>query len=54
VGAQGKRIGVSAYRRIGVWGNKIAFRHGYRSRDRSKEFMSLFKRPHADTPIRFP
>jgi hypothetical protein len=50
----GKGIGGSAYRRIGVWGSKTAFRHGYHGQEPSKELMTLFKRPHAEPPIRFP
>ena len=45
---------VSAGRRIGVWGSKTAFRHGYNDQGVSAELMMLCKRRHADTPIRFP
>jgi hypothetical protein len=44
---------VSAYRRIGVWGSKTAFRHRYNDQEISTELMMLCKRRHADTPIRF-
>src|SRR5271166_4742341 len=50
--AQGKRIGVSVCRRIGVWGSKTAFRHGYSDQEVSAELMMLCKRRHTDTPIR--
>src|SRR6202795_4773727 len=43
---------VSAYWRIGVWGSKTAFRHGYNDQEVSTELMMLCKRRHADTPIR--
>ena len=43
---------VSACRRIGVWGSKTAFRHGYNDQGVSAELMMLCKRRHADTPIR--
>jgi hypothetical protein len=36
-GQPGKRIGGSAYRRIGAWGSKTAFRHGDRGQERSKK-----------------
>ena len=42
----------SAYWRIGVWGGKTAFRHGYKDPEVSAELMMLYKRRHADTPIR--
>ena len=48
----GKRVGGSAYWRIGVWGSKTAFRHGYNDQEVSTELMMLCKRRHADTPIR--
>jgi hypothetical protein len=38
--------------RIGVWGSKTAFRHGYNDQEVSTEFMMLCKRRHVDTPIR--
>ena len=44
---------VSAGRRIGVWGSKTAFRHGYNDQEVSTELMMLCKRRHADTPRRF-
>src|SRR6202049_1187811 len=47
-----KRVGGSAYRRIGVWGSKTAFRHGYNDQEVSTELMMLCKRRHTDTPIR--
>jgi len=50
----GKRIGGSAYWRIGVWGGKTASPHGYNDQEVLKELMMLCKRRHADTPIRFP
>ena len=43
-----------ASRRIGVWGSKTAFRHGYNDQEVSTELMMLWKRRPADTPIRFP
>src|SRR5260370_8771714 len=43
---------VSAGRRIGLWGSKTAFRHGYNDQEVSAELMMLCKRRHADTPIR--
>jgi hypothetical protein len=46
----GKRVGGSAYWRIGVWGGKTASRHGYNDQEVSKELMKLCKRRHADTP----
>jgi hypothetical protein len=52
MGRQGKRVGGSAYWRIGVWGSKTAFRHGYNDQEVSTELMMLCKRRHADTPIR--
>jgi hypothetical protein len=48
----GKRVGGSACWRIGVWGSKTAFRHGYNDQEVSAELMMLCKRRHADTPIR--
>jgi hypothetical protein len=45
---------VSAGRRIGVWGGKTASRHGYNDQEVSTELMTLCKRRHTDTPIRFP
>src|ERR1700687_3065037 len=48
----GKRVGGSACWRIGVWGSKTAFRHGYNDQEVSTELMMLCKRRHADTPIR--
>jgi hypothetical protein len=45
---------VAAYWRIGVWRSKTAFRHGYNDQEVSAESMMLYKRGHADTPIRFP
>jgi hypothetical protein len=48
---RGKRIGVSEYRRIG---SKTACRHGYNDQEVSKKLLTLFKRPHAHTPIRLP
>src|SRR5580704_1594500 len=50
----GKRVGVSAYWRIGVWGSKTAFRNRYNDHEVSTKLMMLCKRRHADTPIRFP
>ena len=50
----GKRVGGSAYWCIGVWGSKTAFRHGYSDQEVSTKLMTLCKRRHADTPIRFP
>jgi hypothetical protein len=52
MGRQGKRVGGSAYWRIGVWGSKTAFRIGYNDQEVSTELMMLCKRRHADTPIR--
>jgi hypothetical protein len=49
-----KRVGGSAYGRIGVWGSKTAFRHGYSDQEVSTKLMTLCKRRHADSPIRFP
>ena len=48
----GKRVGVSAYRCIGVRGSKTAFRHGDSDQEVSTELMMLGKRRHPDTPIR--
>jgi hypothetical protein len=48
----GKRIGGSAYRRIGVWGSITAFRHAYSDNEVSMKLTTLCKRRHADTPIR--
>src|SRR5580692_5986726 len=48
----GKRVGGSACWRIGVWGSKTAFRHGYNDQEVSAELMMLCKGRHADTPIR--
>jgi hypothetical protein len=48
----GKRVGGSAYWRIGVWVSKTVFRHGYNDQKVSTELMMLCKRRHADTPIR--
>ena len=48
----GKRVGGSAYWRIGVWGSKTAFRHGHNDQEVSTELMMLCKRRHADTPTR--
>jgi len=45
-------VGGSAYWRIGVWGNKAAFRHGYIEQEVSSKLMTLCKRPHADPPPR--
>ena len=53
-GSARRRIGVSAYRRIGVWGSETAFRRGYRGQEHSKKLMTLFKRQDAEPPIRFP
>src|SRR5271165_1608935 len=39
----------SAYWRIGVWGSKTAFRHGYNDKEVSTELMMLCKRRHTDT-----
>ena len=47
-----KRVGGSAYWRIGVWGSQTAFRHGYNDQEVLTELMMLCKRRHADTPIR--
>ena len=47
-----KRVGGSAYWRIGVCGSKTAFRHRYNDQEVSTELMMLCKRRHADTPIR--
>ena len=49
---RGKRVGGSAYWRIGVWGSKTAFRHGYNGQEVSTKLMMLCKRRHTDTPIR--
>jgi hypothetical protein len=49
---QGKRVGGSAYWRIGVWESKTAFRHGCNDQEVSTELMILCKRRHAHTPIR--
>jgi hypothetical protein len=46
-----RRVGVSVCRRIG---SKTACRHGYHDQQVSTKLMTLFKRRHADTPIRFP
>src|SRR5260370_31503559 len=43
---------VSAGRRMGVWGSKTAFRHGYNHQEVSTKLMMLCKRRHTDTPIR--
>src|ERR1700676_5259382 len=48
----GKRVGGSAYWRIGVWGSKTAFRHGYNNQEVSTDLTMLCKRRHAETPIR--
>jgi hypothetical protein len=48
----GKRVVGSAYRRIGVWGSKTAFRHGYNDQEVLTELMMLCKRRHADKPMR--
>src|SRR5271165_5354906 len=48
----GKRVGGSAYWRIGVRGSKTAFRRGYNNQEVSTELMMLCKRRHADTPTR--
>src|SRR5271165_5020399 len=49
----GRRLGKrSAGRRIGVRGNKAAFRHGYIEQEVSSKLMTLCKRPHADPPTR--
>ena len=48
----GKGIGGSVYRRIGVWGSKTAFSTRLSWPGASKKLMTLFKRPHADPPIR--
>ena len=48
----GERVGGSAYGRIGVWEVRLLFRHGYNDQEVSTELMMLFKRRHADTPIR--
>jgi hypothetical protein len=48
----GKRIGGSAYPRIGVWGSKTAltaFRHAYRDQEVPTKLMTLCN---ADTPTR--
>jgi len=45
----GKRVGGSAYWRIGVWGSKTAFGHRYNDQEVSTELMMLCKRRHADT-----
>jgi hypothetical protein len=50
-GGLGKRLGVSAYRRLG---NKTAFLHGYNDQEVSTKLMTLCKRRPADSPIRFP
>ena len=47
---QGKRVGGSAYWRIGVCGSKTAFRHGYNDQEVSAELTMFFA--NADTPIR--
>src|SRR5208282_5665969 len=46
----GKRVGGSAYWRIGVCGSKTAFRHGYNDQEVSAELMMFFA--NADTPTR--
>ena len=46
----GKRVGGSAYRRIGVW-VKTAFRHGYNDQEVSTKPMTLCKRRHAELPL---
>src|ERR1700736_1400859 len=48
----GKRVGGSAYWRIGVWRSETAFRHRYNDQEVSTELMMLCKRRHADTPTR--
>ena len=45
----GKRVGGSAYWRIGVWGIKTTFRHGYSDQEVATELMVLCKRRYADT-----
>ena len=47
----GKRVGGSAYWRIGVWGSKTALRRGYHGQEPSKELMTL---SNAHTPSRRP
>jgi hypothetical protein len=47
-----KRVGGSAYRRIGVWGSETAFRHAYSDQGVSTKLITLCKRRQADTPIR--
>ena len=46
-----RRVGVLAYRRLR---SKTAFRRGYNDHEVSTKLMTLCKRRHADTPIRFP
>jgi hypothetical protein len=48
----GKRVGGSAYWRIGVWGSKTTFRHGCNDQEVSTKLTTLCKRRHADSPIR--
>jgi hypothetical protein len=49
----GRRVGGWAYRRIGVWGSKTAFRHGYNDQEVDDALQTPTRR-HTDTPIRFP
>ena len=49
-----RRVGGSAYWRIGVWGSKTDCRYGYNDQEVCTKLMMLCKRRHADTPIRFP
>jgi hypothetical protein len=49
-----KRVGGSAYWRIGVWGSKTTFLHGCKDLAVSTKLTTLCKRRHADSPIRSP
>jgi hypothetical protein len=48
----GKRAGVSAYGRIGVWGSKTSLRNAYNDQEFSTKLMTLLRTPtrrYADT-----
>jgi hypothetical protein len=45
----GKRAGVSAYGRIGVWRSKTSFRNAYNNQEFSTKLLTLSERRHADT-----
>jgi hypothetical protein len=49
----GKRVGGSAYGRIGVWRSKTAFRHGYDDQEVSNKLTTLCERRHVP-PSRWP